>query len=249
MKDLAAHFIRSGYARLPGAVPGDLLARLGSTVDRLFAEARDPVRLNDHGEVARVDGLLDRDEVFLEVLQSAPVRDGLTALLGPDIEVERFRHNHATRMRSGEIPFRLHRDGQHWSRPIVSVFVYLEASRVENGCTHVVPASHNLPYIGPQAGGGGGTWADEYDDYHHLLDQALPIPMDEGGVLLVHGLAFHSVGVNTEAGTRTSMVFACRSVDDLRPNTDDSAALVLGAHRFRGNSATAESGSLKLRAT
>lgn len=247
MRDVAQHFMRSGYARLPQPIDEILLARLRAVVDRLFDEGEDPVRLNAVGQIARVDGLLDRDDVFRDVLTSQPVSDGLRALLGPDVEVERFRHNHATRLRAGEVPLRLHRDAQHWSRPIVSVFVYLEDAAVENGCTHVVPASHDLPYAGPQAGGGGGTWADEYEHFHHLLDQALPVPMRAGGVLFVHGLAFHSVGVNRTSGTRTSIVFACRSVDHLRPDADDSSAVVLGSRTFLGNSATPESGSLKLR--
>jgi ectoine hydroxylase-related dioxygenase (phytanoyl-CoA dioxygenase family) len=245
--ELAAFFLREGYARLPGTLPVHLIENVRSVVDELFADPGPPNRVNEAGEVSRIDGLLDRDPIFLEILRTSFVVDPLRALLGPNVEVVRHRHNHATLNRRGDIPFRLHRDIQNWSRALVSVFIYLEAATVENGCTHVVPGSHQLPYAGPQSGDGGGNWADEHAEYASLLGQELPIPMPLGGVLFLNSLAFHSVGENRTATSRKSMVFACHSSDELSDDFgDDSRILLVGQRQFKGNSALRVSGSLTL---
>lgn len=241
---LATFFLRNGYARIPGALPSALIASVEAVLAREFAVAAPPARVNAAGQISRLDGLIDRDPVFLRVLRDPHVMRGLTGLLGPDIEVLRDRHNQVALNRAGDIGFRLHRDVRHWSRPIVSVFVYLNEATTLNGCTHVVPGSHLLPYAGPQSNDGGGTWADEHQTFRHLIGQELPVPMPRGGVLLVDGLAFHSVGIGQPGTTRKSMVFACHSCDDLQREQDDSRELLVGDRRYRGGSVHLVSGSL-----
>jgi ectoine hydroxylase-related dioxygenase (phytanoyl-CoA dioxygenase family) len=243
-RDLATFFIRNGYLRAPGILEPERMGELEDVVERQFRAAEPPLRANAAGEVSRIDGLLDRDPVFLSVLRDPHVTGFVTAVLGPDVEVLRDRHNQATLNRAGDIPFRLHRDVRHWSRPIVSVFIYIDEASERNGCTHVVPGSHVLPYAGPQSCDGGGTWADEHEPFEHLNGQALPVPMPRGGVLLVDGLTFHSVGVNHTNGTRRSIVFACHSSDDLRRTEDSSRELLVGTRRYRGSSTHVVSGSL-----
>jgi phytanoyl-CoA hydroxylase len=246
MRRLAEHFLIAGYARLPGRLPEENVQVLESLVDRYFAEGIPPYRVNSEGTIARIDGLVERSPVFLEVLQSPSVRPYLEDLLGPAIDVARFRHNHATLNRENDQVPRLHRDVQQWSRAILNVFIYLEDASAENGATLVVPGSQNLPYCGPQAGGGGGAWADEYEEYEHLIGQEVPVPAVRGGVLLMNGLAFHSVGENKGAGTRKSLVFACTSADDLSSPDTESYVSLVGKKRFKGNSAQRVSGGLEV---
>src|SRR5689334_8744628 len=108
--DLAAFFLRNGYLRVPGALPSDLVEELQTVLDREFEAARPPVRVNSAGQLSRIDGLIDRDPIFLRALRHEHVSGALKALLGPDIELVRDRHNQATLNRRGDIPFRLHRD-------------------------------------------------------------------------------------------------------------------------------------------
>jgi ectoine hydroxylase-related dioxygenase (phytanoyl-CoA dioxygenase family) len=127
----------------------------------------------------------------------------------------------------------------------VSVFIYLDATTIDNGCTYIVPGSHLLPHVGPQSGDGAGVWADEYPEYALAQTQAVPVPMQAGGVLVIDSLTFHSVGVNSTPGSRRSMVFACHSADSLTEHPDvSSTVLLVGHRRFRGNSALRVSGSL-----
>jgi ectoine hydroxylase-related dioxygenase (phytanoyl-CoA dioxygenase family) len=246
MKKLAAYFLRVGYARIPEALPESTIASLEKVIDDLFAEPTPPFRVNTEDQVSRIDGIIERDPVFLKTLRGNIILPVLRALLGEDIEVARFRHNQATLNRAGDQVPRLHRDVQQWSRPVLNVFIYLEDATAENGATLVVPGSHELPYYGPQTGEGGGTWADEYPELRYLVGQELPVPMKRGGVLLMNALAFHSVGANHTVETRKSLVFACRSSDDLAHPRMPSHVQIVGKQTFRGNVAHQISGGMKL---
>lgn len=245
VNEVANFFDATGYYRVPETLPGALIDRMNEVVTNHFRGATPPYRVNAEGTPCRLDALLERDPVFIEALRASPTSDALEAVLGPSVEVTRHRHNHATVNASGDIPFRLHRDIQQWSRPLVSVFFYLEESTVENGCTVIVPNSHRIPYAGPQSGGGGGNWADEHVDYEHLIGQQLPIEMPRGGILLLNSLSFHSVGIPRDAGTRLSTVFACRASDELARHTSDDVIQLFGETRFVGNEALRVSGSLR----
>jgi len=245
--EIARIFDLTGYFRAPATVPPDILDRMRAVVDDELRQKVPPLRVNDSGEAVRLDHLLERDPVFLEALRSPAVRRPMEAILGPAAEVVRHRHNHATRNSPGDIPFRLHRDVQQWSQPLVSVFIYLEDSTVQNGCTTVVPATHRLPYAGPQSGGGGGNWADEHDEYRSLIGQQVPVEVRRGGVLFVNSLCFHSVGSPTSGQadtTRYSMVFACRAPDELTAVQSPDSVLIYGERRYLANDVLAVSGSL-----
>lgn len=239
------HFRSQGYLRLPTALPTSRVDALSDVVDREFADARGPFRTNSASEIARLDDLLSRDAVFIDTLREPAILRSLKALLGPNIEVSRHRHNHATLNRANDIPFRLHRDIQQWSRSLVSVFIYLDEATLDNGCTHLVPGSHLLPHAGPQSADGAGVWADEYPEYEVAASQVLPVPMPSGGVLLLDSLTFHTAGVNRTTSTRRSVAFACHSADALTEHPDrTSYELLIGERRFRGNAALEVSGSL-----
>lgn len=240
-------FLDQGYWRSPSQLDASLVQRMLHVVDDHMARRVEPLRVNAHGEPCRLDHLLERDAVFIEAVRSEPVRSQLTQLLGERSEVLRHRHNHATRNAVDDIPLRLHRDIQQWSQPLVSVFFYLEEATVENGCTVVVPGSHRLPYAGPQSGGGGGNWADEHDEYRHIIGQELPVPMPKGGILFVNSLCFHSVGNGSpKVPSRKSCVFACRALDELRTLDHSPDALCLwGRPRKLANDDLIVSGSLR----
>ena len=140
-------FLSTGYLRLPEALPASLMESMNSVVDDHFEHEVPPFRMNMARRVSRLDMLLDRSTKFISALRSPLVLDGLTSLLGPNVEVSKYRHNHATLNRAGDIPFRLHRDIQQWSRQLVSVFMYLEDSTIHNGCTHIIPGSHHIPSL------------------------------------------------------------------------------------------------------
>jgi ectoine hydroxylase-related dioxygenase (phytanoyl-CoA dioxygenase family) len=245
MTDLSCFFDTTGYAKLPDRLPTSLIDRMRLVIDDHFARAVPPYRVNGKGEPSRLDALLERDPVFLEALRHESITGALCQILGSTVDIVINRHNHATLNNPGDIPFRLHRDIQQWSQPLVAVFFYLEHATVTNGCTTIVPATHHLPYAGPQSGNGGGNWADEHEEYRHLIGQELPVEMPTGGVLLLNMLCFHSVGRNISGRSRRSAVFACRSSDELSQVDDPAVIRLFGQRRFLANSVLEVSGSLR----
>lgn len=246
IEPVARFFEIAGYYRGPGRLPADMLAHMDHVIRDHMSRSVPPFRVNQSGETCRIDRLLDRDPVFLQALRAPAVAIPLRQILGPAVDALTNRHNHATRNAPGDIPFRLHRDNQQWSQPFVSVIIYLEDSTVGNGCTTVVPASHRIPYAGPQSGGGGGNWADEHEEYGLLIGQELPVEVPKGGVLFINGLTFHSVGGGSDAdsNSRFSMVFGCRATDELSPADPPNTVRIFGERRHISTDALKVSGSL-----
>jgi phytanoyl-CoA hydroxylase len=231
---LSAHFRHMGYLRVPEAIPSELVKRLLAVVREEFAAERGPCRRGTEGEIVRIDGVSRRDPAFIEALTTPDLLDALRILLGPRIVLLQNRHDHATLNRRGHIPVRLHRDVLQWSRPIITVLLFLEKSGPANGCTHVVPGSHVAPYLGMSPEGGGGNWVDDHEEYAHFPDQALPVPVPAGGALIMDGLLFHSVGHNATEDSRTSVTFALRSCDELSVN-EGRHQVIVGSPLYRGN--------------
>ncbi len=227
-------FRHTGYLKLPEVVPRGEVGAMRAVIQRHANERIPPLRVDPQDRVTHLDGAFDRDAVFRRVFCSDAILDPLESLLGPNIELVLNRHNHATINAPGATPFRLHRDILQWTRAIVSVIVYLEETSVANGCTHLIPGSQYLPFVGTP--NNGGTWMDEHGVYASLMGQAIPVPMDVGGVLFFDSLLFHTVGANLSDVTRMSVCMGFHSVDELAGNRDDpKRRLVRGERVYKGN--------------
>ncbi|HTE20546.1 MAG TPA: phytanoyl-CoA dioxygenase family protein, partial [Armatimonadota bacterium] len=101
---------------------------------------------------------------------------------------------------------------------------------LENGCTWVIPGTHFLP--------GRTTLPVEEDEALRrtgLLDQALPVPMPAGGLLVLDSLLFHGAGPNRTEGSRTSLTAGYHSVDELSAVPNPQRVLVRGRQLYMGN--------------
>ncbi|MEV7930504.1 phytanoyl-CoA dioxygenase family protein [Kitasatospora sp. NPDC088779] len=226
----ARHFRDLGYLRLPDAgLPQRLLDDVAEAV-RARA-ARLPAGR------AKVYRLYQHDRALMHRLVAHPALTGpLTALLGPNVVYVLNRHNQGSLNAPGAQEVRLHRDILQPTRGLLTAVVYFEDATVETGCTWIVPGSHCAPYVGVPQPDGGGTWMDEHPELADLADQAVPVPVPAGGVLLFDGTLFHTVGANTGGTTRTSAVLGYRSADELDAHPDlDRQVVVVGAQLYRGN--------------
>lgn len=106
---------------------------------------------------------------------------------------------------------------------------YLEESTVESGATLVVPGTYHFPGVE------GGLHDHEW--LQALFDQAVPVPMPRGGMLITDSMIVHSVGRNTTDGTRTSMTFGFHSVDELSDFDNPKTILLRGERTYSGNDA------------
>lgn len=183
-------------------------------------------------------GLYDRNaELIGRTIGNKALAGALTSILGPNVIFVKNRHNHATINNTKGAPAEgMHRDILQPSRGLVTAAVYLQDSAVENGATRVIPGSHNLPYVGVPQEDGGGTWMAEHEEYEGLEDQAVPVPMSDGDVLLFSGSLFHGVGYNSSGKSRMSITLGFRSADELDAQPDnDRQVVVAGNHIYRGN--------------
>jgi phytanoyl-CoA hydroxylase len=234
-------FREQGYFRLSGVLDSSQIERLRKFVIAEKAKEDEIRRAQKIGNsVVKMYGLYERaPELMNELLLANPkLTEPLQSLLGPNVVLVTNRHNHAAvnDAEGTKAESRLHRDILQPTRGLVTAAVYLEESTIDNGCTYIVPGSQYLPFVGVSQENGGGTWMDEHSEYEGLLDQALPVPMQDGDVLFFDGLAFHTVGQNTTDKTRTSMTFGFRSADELDFKPDESRQIIIaGTQIYRGN--------------
>jgi ectoine hydroxylase-related dioxygenase (phytanoyl-CoA dioxygenase family) len=226
-------FRQMGYFKLPELLPMEYVQQMRKAVLHNMNEKIAPYRCDNQERIIRIDNIIGREPIFQEVFTSPFILEPLISLIGPNIELVRNRHNHATINLKGFPAPRLHRDVLQWSRPLVTVILYLEAATIENGCTYLIPGSHFFPFVGTP--NNGGTWIDEHSIYADLINQSLPVPMPEGGVLLFDSLIFHAPGKNTTESTRMIAAMAYHSVDELSGKDDPKLMLVNGERLYRGN--------------
>lgn len=227
-------FRDTGFLKIPGCISDPNMAEMKRVLAWHVQNRVEPCRTNANGDVVRLDALISRDPVFLNVLQAPPLANALRAILGPNIELKLNRHNHLALNARGDNKYRLHRDVLQWTRGLVTAIIYLEEATVDNGCTYVVPTSQFLPCAGVPDNGV--ACMDEHEVFAELLGQAIPVPMPAGSVLLLDGRVFHSVGENRTHSTRQSICLALHSVDELSgESANKTSEIVLGERAYRGN--------------
>lgn len=228
--ELVWFFRHNGYVKLPSVLPLDRIASLKSAIEQDVRDAVEPVVRNAEGRVVRLSKLLSRDRVFSEAVTGPEVLEPLTALLGPNIEIVTNRHNHATLNLGGKADT-FHRDVVQWSRGLVTVIFYLEATHLENGCTQVVPGSHLWPGVNTLHN----LHQESEIETSGLLAQAVPVPMPAGGMLAIDSLVFHRIGDNVTDQTRMSMTIGYHSVDELAEADQPKRLLAQGERIYKGN--------------
>ena len=221
-------FRHNGFLKLPDRISEKTIERLRRAILADIEAEVEPVVRNKDGRVVRISDLVDRDPIFLETASSSVVLDPLECLMGPNIELVKNRHNHATMNTSVETrPDGLHRDVRQWSRTIFTVIFYLEETTAENGATLLVPGSHHFPGNEGRLYGQGWTQS--------ILAQSVVAPMPAGGMLVIDSMIVHGIGQNRTDGTRMSMTIGYHSVDELSDVPNPKRIRVRGDTVYDGN--------------
>jgi phytanoyl-CoA hydroxylase len=223
-------FRHNGFLQLPEPLPAERVEQLKEAVWRDIEEAVEPVVRDRQGRVVRISDLWGRGAPFRESLTCPEVLEPLTSLLGPNIELITNRHNHACLRIAGDGTDYLHRDVLQWTRSIVTVIFYMEATTLENGCTRLVPGSHLLPGV-ETTNVTEAPWLQQSG----LLTQTVPLPMPAGGLLAMDSLVVHGAGPNHTAGSRMSLTVGYHSVDELSRAENPRRVLVRGERIYLGN--------------
>ena len=109
-----------------------------------------------------------------------------------------------------------HQDIRYWRfqrNNLVTAWLALGPERPDNGCLWVIPGSHRLPIA-----------RERYDDAlflrtdmpenRHLIDEAVPVALEPGDVLLFHSGLIHAAGRNATAERKMALVFTYHENDN-----------------------------------
>ena len=129
--------------------------------------------------------------------------------------------------------FPMHQDydyAPHKLDTLIAVTLYLDDSGIDNGCLCVYPGSHKQGYIEKH----------EHQGSHHLpmneypIDQATPVPMKAGDLLIFSYLTVHGSTPNTSDQWRRMLLFSLRSPLDNRKSEPEGSVgqglIVRGVH-------------------
>ncbi|MCA1594823.1 MAG: phytanoyl-CoA dioxygenase family protein [Chloroflexi bacterium] len=221
-------FRHNGFLKLPFVLPPEMVAEVSEAIQAGIRDEVAPVARDRLGRVVRLSAIWNRGDVFRQVITYPALLDCLEGLLGPRIQFITNRHNHATMRLAGEDSHYYHRDVMQWSRTIVTAIVYLEETTVENGCTWVVPGSHLL-YHSQEMN------MEKDPGFSIYQEQALPVPMPAGRIMVIDSTVLHSAGDNRTPGSRMSMTIGYQSLDELLDTADPRRILVRGEQVYQGN--------------
>ncbi len=224
-------FRHNGFLKLPEGLSEETVAQLKEAIWKDIRAEVTPIVRDHQGRVVRISQIWDRHPIFCETMTCPQVLDPLESLLGPNIELIRNRHNHATlRLSEDGGPNFMHRDVMQWSRSIVTILFYLEDSTIENGCTLLIPGSHLLPPRPTIS-----LMKDEELLRSGVFDQWVPVPMPAGGLLAIDSMIMHAAGYNQTSGSRISMTVGYHGVDELSSVENPQRVLVRGQRIYMGN--------------
>jgi len=200
------------------------LAAVTAAIDPFEADQEEALRAMEGGRffIARADEITFTTHLvvrspLLRNFTIASLFAGLCAdLVGPDV---RLYWDQAVYKKPGtESPFPWHQDnGYAFVDPqqYLTCWVALTDATEDNGCPWVVPGLHRL-----------GTLAHEYTDIGFVClrdpDDARPVPVSAGSVVVFSSLTPHSTGPNRTNGVRKAYIvqFAPDGAEVVRPAPD-----------------------------
>ena len=188
---------RDGIAIIRDFIPDDLLTRIRSRIDELNRAERESGKafLESEGANQRVFNLVNKGEVFEEIVQHPFIMKAMARLLGGDCILSGFSSN--TTGPGGE-PMMLHSDSGYVPAPhpeqllSANAIWMLDDFTLENGGTEYVPGSHRL--------------RRNPDPARHYT--CVPLIGPAGSVAILHGYTWHRTGANVSTNGQRRALFA-----------------------------------------
>jgi phytanoyl-CoA hydroxylase len=207
LSQIKEHYEREGYAIIRNVIDDpDLLREAADHVQWLLAK-------NPHlrGEELRHQ-LMKNDPFWVRLCSDDRLLDVAEQFVGPDIALFSSRYFYKVPFMGKAVPW--HQDGSYWPlepMEVISFWLAIEDSTVENGCMRVIPRTHRRDFLplqprktgGPEIlEGGPDIIADPalFDE-----SQAVDIVLKAGDISLHHPKTIHSSKTNNSPRSRTGV--------------------------------------------
>lgn len=220
-------FFNDGFLVLPEYLPAEWLQKLRTATAELIDRSRTVSKSNnvyvlEEGHSAetprlhRVSNPQDHHSVIWDFFKAPVLTDLVADVVGPDVKFHHAKLN----VKSGNStrPFEWHQDIQGWPHTDyspVTVGVYIEGCRPEQGPLCFMPGSHKGPLFSLYDGDGNfAVRLNEADVAKSVRDdEVIRATGGPGSVLLLHCRVLHSSSRNTLASPRPLLLPVYSSAD------------------------------------
>ncbi len=233
-EEQVALYQTEGYLVLPGLLEDRDMAparaameeKVSSIAAALVADGLIPDPLEDRPFPSRLAALFatlsdrdflrygrswrDRRDGYFHLMSNAKILDVVESLIGPEIfanPVYNVRPK-VPRVAAGAVPW--HQDKSYWpdanSNPVVTVWIPLVDSTLENGCLHILPRTHRRRLLSHHRETYSGTGYTETDERHlRGRQRAVALPLGAGGAIVFNDRCLHMSTPNNSATVRWSV--------------------------------------------
>jgi len=234
--------------------------KVSMIADQLLADGLVPDRLADRPFASRLAelfvGLTDREflkygrswrdrlDGYFQLMGHPKILDAVESLIGGEVfanPVYNVRPK-VPRVAAGAVPW--HQDKSYWpdanSNPVITVWIPLVDSTIENGCLHILPRTHRQRLLSHHRETYSGTGYEETDAEHVTgRDRAVALPLEAGGAILFNDRCLHMSTPNNSATVRWSVDLRYQPTDQ-DPMPQHGAGFLARSRRHPERVATLE---------
>jgi len=152
------------------------------------------------GVLRKIQGAVFHVAEVAEVFTGEKMLDCMEDLMGPSI----YYHSSKVMFKPpGGVAKPWHQDAAYWrdyASNQITVWIAIDEASQENGCVWAIPQSHKLglvPHVKNEL---------QVEDSQIDLNQAVPVPVPAGGLLIFHSLVLHMSKQNESEKTRWAII-------------------------------------------
>jgi phytanoyl-CoA hydroxylase len=190
-------------------------------------------------------GWRDRKAGYYHLMATPSILDAVQSLIGPEIfsnPVYNVRPK-VPLVAAGAVPW--HQDKSYWpganANPVITVWIPLVDSTLENGCLHLIPGTHTKPAVAHGSESYSGTKYLELPAAYieRRKREILALPMRAGSAVLFNDRLIHSSTPNNSRAVRWSVDLRYQPTDQ-DPMPQHGAGFLARSERFPERVATLE---------
>jgi phytanoyl-CoA hydroxylase len=177
----------------------------------------------------------DRLPGYFDLMSNAKILDAVESLIGGEIFANPVYNTRpkVPRVAAGAVPW--HQDKSYWpdanSNPVITVWIPLVNSTLENGCLHIWPRTHRRKVLSWHRETYSGTGFTEIDEEHMKGVQAVPLPLNAGGAILFNDRCVHMSTPNNSKTVRWSVDLRYQPTDQ-DPMPQHGAGFLARSYRY-----------------